>query len=756
MFTSRFKFLLLLAVYASAQTSEYVEAQFASDFRLGWQFYGDEIVFKLSCDVKGWCGFGFGSDMLGTDCISGAIGDQPYVFDLWCETEDTPPLDVEKGGSSDLTVINGTYSGGTTEIYFSRKLDTGDQYDFVITENVQTDYIWAYYPSSSFVDHQNNYGLGSFNLATTQASLVLTIGDSSYSDDYEHHGQAMTVIWMGLMPIGIIFARYFKWTAVWFYVHVAVGWTTIIITYISTSLTIEDNEASYATLIKKKLFHSRLGFSVVSLVIGQGLFGLTLRLISRKTISPYKLKVMRDVHFFTGWTLVIIAFIEIYYGWDLYDDNDEALPIVYFFYAFIAFLFAVLELWRRFWYLIPALGCRKSSVKMTHQEVLKEVLHNNKKLAFCDELVISVGHFAESHPGGERLISESYGEDLGKYINGCSGFGKGSMPYYHSQGARLMLERLSIGVLAYPSDFILGRSQEPSYEEMSWQLVGKLQIAEATQLLSYAHKDFYVAKPTGVSWIGKHLRITKNDKYIPVHRYYSIVYCMSPVVLQQWSAQIEQAGFEVQALHQHKVQTVQAFNLTIENAGDETSHSIQADNLTMIIKEYKPHGTVSQYACGMEIGSNISLKGPLGPGLALTHESSGIHVGFAGGTGLVPYLDLVHLIWRTETQQEASSLPDDFYFLLYVSFNAWKFAFAIDLLKATHELCERNKSRRFILHLFVNETTEQGKMTPAVLKEYIDLDQIATVWACGPSPFNRWVCDMMVEEGVARSKVILL
>jgi NAD(P)H-flavin reductase len=741
----RLKLLFLLTLYARAQTSEYVEAEFTSDLRLGWQFYADEIVFKLSCDVQGWCGFGLVSDLLATDCFSGVKSDQPYVFDLWCETEDTPLLDVEEGGCSDLTLINRTYSGGTTEIYFSRKLTTGDRYDFVISENVQTDYIWAYYPSSSFIDHQNNHGLGSFNLATTKAGLVLRIGDSSYSDDYERHGLAMTFIWMGLMPIAIIAARYFKWKAIWFYVHAILGGITILVTFVSASLTIDINEASYATLINKELSHSRLGFSVVSLVFGQGLFGLVLRLINKKTISPYKLAVMRDVHFFTGWTLAVVAFIEICYGWDLYDD--EALPIVYFFYAFIVILFAVLELWRRFWYLFPVLGCRRSSVRMTHQEVLKEVLLHNNKLAFCDELVINVGYFAESHPGGERLISESYGEDLGKYINGCSGFGKASMPYYHSQGARLMIERLSIGVLAYPSDFLLGRSKDPSYEEMTWKLVGKLEIAEATKLLTYAHEDFYITEPEGVSWIGKHFRITKTSIYVPVHRYYSIVYCMSPVVLQQWRYQIEQAGYEVQA-PSSRIQLLPGY-------------SSQPDNLTMIIKEYKPHGTISQYACNMELGSNISLKGPLGPGLALTPESSGIHVGFAGGTGLVPYLDLVHLIWKSETQQQASSLPDDFYFLLYVSFNSWKFAFAIDLLKATHELCKRNKSKRFILHLFVNETTEQGKMTPTVLKEYTDweytgFNKISRVWACGPSPFNRWVCDMMVEEGLARSQVILL
>jgi NAD(P)H-flavin reductase len=642
--------------------------------------------------------------------------------------------------------LNGTYTNGTTEVYFSRKLDTGDKYDFVISENITTDYIWGYYPSTSYVDHQNNYGSGSLNFALTQADLLLNSGSNTYSDEYENHGMAMTVIWMGLMPLSIILARYFKWTWIWFIGHLILGSITIAITFISVSETYDDNEAIYATLTKKKLFHSRLGFSVVSLVLGQGVFGMFLRYINKKTITPYKLAVMRDVHFFTGWTLTIIAFIEIYYGWDLYDSNGDALPIVYFFYAFIAFLFAILELWRRFWYLCPSLGCRKSKVHMTHEEVMKEVLKNNKHYAFCDELVISVGAFSDSHPGGAKLITDSYGEDLGKYLNGCSSYGKGSLPYYHSQGARLMLERLSIGVLSYPDNFLVGKTRQPNYDQMTWKLVSKQDLGATTKQLSYVHEDFYVTKPKGVSWIGKHFRISKKEKLSTVHRYYSISYCMSPSVVHEWRSQIQHAGFEVKPAP-----------IPLEALPEYNEQVNTQDNvLTMIIKEYKPHGIISQFTCGMELGKTISLKGPLGPGLALTEESSGVHLGFAGGTGLVPFLDLVHLIWKAETNQETTGLNPGFSLVLYVSFSTWADSFGIDLLKATHALCQQNNTKRFILHLFINETTEQGRMTPEALREYVSVDKITTAWACGPSPFNRWVCDMLVKEGLERPKVILL
>jgi hypothetical protein len=102
-------FIILLAYFAAAQTSEYVEAQLQPNFRLGWQFFGDEILFKISvsatqCDLHGWCGIGFGSDMDNVDCIAVVVSDKAYVWDQWCETTDTPPFDTDLGGTSDLTV----------------------------------------------------------------------------------------------------------------------------------------------------------------------------------------------------------------------------------------------------------------------------------------------------------------------------------------------------------------------------------------------------------------------------------------------------------------------------------------------------------------------------------------------------------------------------------------------------------------------------------------------------------------------------
>lgn len=688
--------------------------------------------------------------MSGTDVIVVGVNDQPFAYDKYAQTEVTPPFDTDLGGTSDITVrpsqlLNGTYSNGTTEVYVKRKLDTGDKYDFVITNNVTTDFIYAYYPSNSFVYHQNNYGTGTLNLALLQSDLLLNVGSSdSYDDDYDIHGTEMTIVWMGLVPLTIMLARYFKWAYLWYWAHLGLGCITIGVTIASITLIFDKNEAVYADAIKTPLFHSRLGLSLVSIVFGQGAFGLLFRMLSKKTITPYRLAVIRDVHCFTGWTLMIIAFIEIHYGWDMYDDTQ--LIIVYVFYGIIVFLFILLELWRRYWYLIPSLGCRRTKVMMTHHAAMKLLYNENRKIAFYDELIIDVGKFADSHPGGKRFISETHGEDLGKYINGCSSYGKAAQPYYHSQGARLIVERLSIGLLSYHEGFVVGTEKQPSYQEMQWKLVGRRVLNGATRQLIYVHPDFSIARPKGVSWMGKHFRISKVHNYLPVYRYYSAVYCMTPCVVKDWREQIQSEGlaadvnlneFELHPKYAEQVQT-------------------QDNVLCLIIKEYTPHGVISQYSTGMKIGKKINLKGPLGPGLVLSEFSAGDHIAFAGGTGIVPFLDLVYMIWRVETNQESFGLTDDFSLMMYVSFSTWKDTFAVDLLRATHGLCARNRSKRFFLHLCVDETTEQGRMTAEVLGSYVSIEKVTRAWTCGPSSFNRWASEMMLGMGLTREKLIVM
>ena len=54
---------------------------------------------------------------------------------------------------------------------------------------------------------------------------------------------------------------------------------------------------------------------------------------------------MRNAHQILGWALAVLAAVQIYYGWDIFDDDydDDRRGTVYIGYAIICALYLVLE-----------------------------------------------------------------------------------------------------------------------------------------------------------------------------------------------------------------------------------------------------------------------------------------------------------------------------------------------------------------------------------------------------------------------------
>lgn len=92
------------------------------------------------------------------------------------------------------------------------------------------------------------------------------------------------------------------------------------------------------------------------------------------------------------------------------------------------------------------------------------------------------------------------------------------------------------------------------------------------------------------------------------------------------------------------------------------------------------------------------IKGPLGLGLEL--KATGVHIAFAAGTGILPYVDaLAHMILRMVTlnggpdffegiEEEHMVDVDNFKFILYTSFASEDEAIAFELVHALEKMCK--------------------------------------------------------------------
>mmetsp|Transcript_7687 Transcript_7687/g.14550 ORF Transcript_7687/g.14550 Transcript_7687/m.14550 type:complete len:722 (+) Transcript_7687:2043-4208(+) len=714
---------LLILVITSA---ELVKVTIDGTVSLSWEYSSassDSASFTITCAVSNWCAIGFGSSMFGTDMIEVSAADKE-INDLYSSEHAPPPTDTSLGGKYSLENPKVTVSGSSVEATFTRKFNTGDKYDAVITPDSAFSLVFAYLDDGSdFGYHESGFGTGTLHFYSTQA--LSGFGDvstgSDYDSDYTKHGKAMSSIWMALVPVGIIAARYFKGFQAWFYIHFLLMSVSTGVTVFSVSAIYKHNKSAYKDFDTDMRYHSRMGLTIGSIVLVQGLLGVLIRWFARKKETLGVLATLRWLHWISGWALFIVALIEIKYGWDMKDDDK--LDFIYPLYGVLAGIFLVFELANRFGY--RYFLSKRNLETFTYSQVLQEV-SQGKEWGFFNDLVIDVRPFASSHPGGQVMFKHTFGQDYGKFIYGSSSWN--TAPHIHSVNAHSLIAQLAVGRVTGPTVFSDDKPLLPM------RLVAKGQFNHSTWKLTFRSEQVKVLGDlAGVDWIGKHFLVT----YKGVSRYYSFVHCLGKDYAT-WHTEARRRGAEVLPLTP-PIQISEGDQQAVENG---------SGLLTLVVKRY-PNGKLTPYLTGAPIDSYIHIQGPFGPGLELNDTTSGDIVGFAGGTGLLPFLDLAHLLWK-QTLGETTKLRD-IRFFLHVSFSNKGESFALDLLRSL----EAASPQKF--KLIVNFTDAQNNaINEVLLSSLIHLNTLTKVAVCGPSGYNRFVEGLVEKAGVSRNKVVVL
>lgn len=95
----------------------------------------------------------------------------------------------------------------------------------------------------------------------------------------------------------------------------------------------------------------------------------------------------------------------------------------------------------------------------------------------------------------------------------------------------------------------------------------------------------------------------------------------------------------------------------------------------------------------------------MGPGLHLTPETTGRCVAFGGGTGVIPFLDLVEfLYWKKVNPNYATNILKGLKLTLYASFRGYEHVVGQDLVQATAEAY--NHDDTFVLHTSLDKEME--------------------------------------------------
>jgi len=702
---------------------------------IGWEISNDEIIFNFKCKAD-WCSIGFANTMFGCDMIVAlqkkTANSTIELMDIWSENHDTPFSDTDLQGTNDLKYIKGGYStssGRMIDVYFSRKLDTGDKYDKPIVPDQVMDINWAYQKRTKRFDEHDDYGASTIVFAskTEKANYQVDENDFAY---YATHALLMIISWGILAPAAIIVARHYKSWKLWYPCHLISFSLVIFFTLFSVGLAFYKHPASYETFTEVPRYHARLGFLLTGTVVSQGISGLIVRWLQTSSTSFSAIYQTRRLHKSIGWIMAILGVLINISGFWLVESELDEVSGILFWTAICTLICVSFEIDHKWINLIPSqcvvwaklkLSKRfpflyKASRSITHREALKEMTMKNKDYMFYEEFVIDITDFKFSHPGGAYMLNDSIGEDTGKYMIGCSSANGDLEPYTHSSESFDLLKKLVVAKVPYPDEFLIPLNYEELMDSMMWSVKSQHILSENTYLLVLSSKNFNMSsKCKNPSWLGKHFRINAEVDGKNVSRYYSAFFCN----LNSWAIECQESGYRV-----------------------STYPNVKSGRLQLIYKEY-PQGALTQHLKSCQAKDKINLKGPLGPGLCLS-EFSGKYVAFAAGTGLVPFLDIACYLWTIRNNPQV-----EFSFTLIVSFRSLKDFFGLDLLEATASALGESRFKLVVI------TSERRELLPGLVKECGALKP-DLAWVCGPSGYNKCILDSLKAEGLSRDKIIVM
>lgn len=134
--------------------------------------YNNELDCILYANTSGWISVGFGGTNTGhngANIIIGYVqGGVLHIADNYGTSAETHASDVSLGGTDNIIQSSGTESGGVTTINFRIPLNSGDQYDKVLTIGGNMHLILAKGAADNYTSMHNGSGVGNITIPQIQ------------------------------------------------------------------------------------------------------------------------------------------------------------------------------------------------------------------------------------------------------------------------------------------------------------------------------------------------------------------------------------------------------------------------------------------------------------------------------------------------------------------------------------------------------------------------------------------------------------
>jgi hypothetical protein len=216
----------------------------------------------------------------------------------------------------------------------------------------------------------------------------------------------------------------------------------------------------------------------------------------------------------------------------------------------------------------------------------------HRRYVILENLLIDVGDFIPSHPGGRNLISDNLYTDIGRYVTGTQAYSSGIKAYSHNYlTMKNMFETLAYSEIVDNTIVVFNETDKRNYINIDMSIAEKRQIALSTYEYKFRNDNVVFYRfILGHMWIGKHF--TVSSKRHNKTRYYSLCLALEEKYRQKLNMLLDNT-----------------INGYLQEIPKLESQEIKSNSLHLYIKRYKYTEALSDEL--YEQKGDFRIKGPM-------------------------------------------------------------------------------------------------------------------------------------------------
>ncbi|CAD8175047.1 unnamed protein product [Paramecium pentaurelia] len=742
------------------QSVSYKDQDLSSSLQLGdydlylkWQIYNNG-TFDMAVDYnhQNWIGLGFCPNMNNCDMIFISIANQTVMItDNFAKGQVKPIIDI----SNDIQVISYAINSTGYSVRFNRKLNTGDSNDEILVQGKQYQFCVAWSTENSMEGHNRQY---TFDINFDNNIIGKVSLDNGMDTLYVVHAVVLFIAWGIFADIGIIIGRFFKSINSYLWIHaicfMIVDFSTIILVILVLVIGIKGGNIEEDGT---QAGHNAISIFLTLLVIVEHILGIIVKhnLESNDTVNRQSVYKIRKVHVILGTLMFLAAKIDIILGF-IKHESSLLLILAIIWTALLILIRVGLEIYKSKYLSIKSkIVPHQSQILNENQQKLIKLLEGNQstnqiikelpniKWVMLDQDIYDLTDY--QHPAGNFLISNVNGKEISRYFYGAFGLESTQVKSYnHSQVAYKSLQSRYIGRLQ-PKNVTHQNPGSP------WELNDFIKLSNNIAQFDFTNKDFTINLNQNLQDLGQHFSISLTEVGGKIRMYTKVLCMASPY--QQFRNQV------------------------IDYCEDKTSEKPvlqyqQTNTIPLIVKKYNYKNALS--AKIFDHKGQFWIQGPFGRGLELQSKSKCI--AFVGGTGILPFLDLLdfllmksyHLTNPTKQEQISSFFPqvnqldNEFEFILLASFQNEEEFIGKEWIRKLYQINKDNKLKLFDMKIRYSDgqldqtiPAFHNRFTEEFVKSLL-VDFNKNIFICGPPNMISSLTQIISQTNQDQQKVVIV